>query len=362
MMITDGEYGYIVTRSGETPTVTRISDGDFVEPSFLTMQDNYFIVSQKNTFNFQISDLSDGTSWNAADLGTAEGHPDNILAIISDHRQLFIFGPKSGEIFYNSGDATFPFERYPDVFIEGGIGAAFSITKADNSIIYLDENFLVSRMDGFTPKVISPPQLNILFNDMSIKSDAIGYSYTRKGYTFYVMCFPSADKTYVINLATGGIHQWASGTAQGRHRSNCYERFNGKDLVGDYENGKIYSLEDNVYTDAGTTIKWTYTSPPYEANGAKVFHKELELMFKQGVGLISGQGADPQVVLRYSDDGMRTWSNEYWRKLGKMGKYKKRVRWPRMGASRKRVYEISGTDPVERVFVEANLNLEVGYG
>ena len=89
--------------------------------------------------------------------------------------------------------------------------------------------------------MISPPQLNQLFEEMDVKSDAICYTYSRKGNIFYVMIFPTENKTYVLNLATNFIHQWASGVRQNRHRSNCYESFNGKDLVGDYINGKSFA-------------------------------------------------------------------------------------------------------------------------
>jgi len=361
-MIVDGTSGYIVTRSGTTPTLTKITDADFVSPSSLTLQDSYFIVSKKDSFYYQISELNDGLVWNAVDLGTAEGNSDNIYKVISDHRQLFLFKNKSGEVAYNDGVSTFPFTRYPDVYIEGGIGAASSVVKADNSLFYLDNDFIVRRLDGFTPKIVSPPQLNQLLNLLTTKSDAICYSYERQGNIFYVMIFPTENKTYVLNIATGFIHQWASGVNLNRHRSNCYENFNGKDLVGDYSNGKIYSLEDTVYTDDLLSIKWVYTSPVYQFNGLQLFHKELQINFAVGVGNVTGVGEDPDVMMRYSDDGLHTWSNELWRKLGKIGNYKNIVRWTQLGSSRSRAYELSGTAPVKRVFAEVSLNIEAGYG
>jgi hypothetical protein len=361
-MITDGSTGYIVTKVGTTPTLTKIVDPDFVSPSSLTLQDSYFIVSKKNSFYYQISELNNGLEWNAVDLGTAEGNSDDIFCIISDHRQLFLFKNKSGEVAYNDGVSTFPFVRYPDVYIEGGIGAASSVVKADNSLFYLDNDFIVRRLDGFTPKIVSPPQLNQVLSLLTTKSDAKCYSYERQGNIFYVMIFPTENKTYVLNIATGFVHQWASGIDLDRHRSNCYESFNGKDLVGDYSNGKIYSLEDSVYTDDELPIKWIYTSPIYHSNGLVLFHKELQINFAVGVGNVTDPGEDPDVMLRFSDDGMHTWSTELWKKLGKIGNYKNIVRWSRLGSSRLRTYELSGTAPVKRMFAEVNLDIEVGNG
>lgn len=362
IMITDGTAGYIITRSGTTITNTKIADPEFVVPSSLVYIDGYFIVSEVDTFNYQISALNDGTSWNAADLGTAETYPDDIVAIATSHRQLLLFGPTSGEAHYNSGDSTFPFEAFRDVFIELGVGAAASIVQMDNSITYLDQDFVVRRLQSFTPVITSPPQLNQIFEAMTTKSDAICFSYSRQGNIFYVMVFPTEDITYVLNIGTGLIHQWSSGVVGGRHRANCYENFNGKDIVGDYSNGKLYSLEEDVYTDAGATIKWVYTSAPYYSENKRIFHRELEVEFKTGVGNVQGDGSDPEVALRYSDTKNQTWSSELIRSLGTIGEYKRRVRWARLGSSRNRIYELSGTDPVERTFAEAYGNIEVGRG
>jgi len=362
IMIVDGVKGYIVSDLSGTPTVTEITDADFVTPSSLAMQDSYFIVSQSDSFNFQISALEDGTDWNATDIGTVEGNADNISTMLSDHRQLFMFGPKSIEVFYNSGDATFPFERYPDIYIEDGIGAVGSTIATDNSVFYLNNDFILKRLDGFTPKVAGPPRLHQVIDSMTTKSDAICFSYSSRGCVFLVMQFPTEDVTYVLNLATGFVHQWASGASQGRHRSNCHAFFNGKHIVGDYENGKLYSLEDEVYTDAGTAILWTYTSPHYELNNLMLFHKELVIDFATNVGLVAGQGSDPTVMLKYSDNAMSSWSSERWRNLGVVGEYKKRVRWTGLGGSRSRYYQISGSDPVKRMFSEAALDIEVGNG
>ena len=51
-------------------------------------------------------------------------------------------------------------------------------------------------------------------------------------------------------------------------------------------------------------------------------------------------------MLRYSDDSGQTWSEEHWRGSGRMGEYRRRVIWRRLGVSRLRVYEIVGSDPV----------------
>jgi hypothetical protein len=71
------------------------------------------------------------------------------------------------------------------------------------------------------------------------------------------------------------------------------------------------------------------------------------------------QGVIPQVMLRWSDDGGHTWSNEHWAQMGKVGQYFRRVFWRRLGMTlklRDRVYEISGTDPVKIAIMGAELH------
>lgn len=70
------------------------------------------------------------------------------------------------------------------------------------------------------------------------------------------------------------------------------------------------------------------------------------------------QGANPQVMLRWSDDGGHTWSNEHWESMGRIGQYGYRTIWRRLGMTEKlrdRVYEVSGTDPVKVSIMGAEL-------
>jgi len=86
----------------------------------------------------------------------------------------------------------------------------------------------------------------------------------------------------------------------------------------------------------------------------------LQLDCQTGVGLVTGQGSDPEVMLRWSDDGGHTWSNEHWRKMGAIGQYGYRTYWQRLGMTMKlrdRVYEVSGTDPVKIAIMGAELQV-----
>ena len=138
--------------------------------------------------------------------------------------------------------------------------------------------------------------------------------------------------------------------------------FNNENIVGDFENGKIYALDLDMFSDNGTAQKWlrSWRALDTGANNLKrSAHHSLQLDCDCGVGLNSGQGSDPQVMLRWSDDGGHTWSNEHWTKIGKIGQYGYRAFWRRLGMTlklRDRVYEVSGTDPVKIVILGAELH------
>jgi len=351
MMIIDGDAGYYVSGT----TVTQITDTDFPTPSSLTYQDGYFIVTSADTGRFYISALNDPSSWNALDYTSAEGLPDKAVRAFMLHREMIVFGEESTEPFQNTGASDFPFARINGIFIETGLGAVNAVCKMDNTAFWMAEDFTIRRMSNDTPVIISPEVLNALISGYERKDDIFAYAYKDRGNAFAVFTSPSENKTWVYNAATNAFHQWSSGLYEGRHRSNCHMFFAGKNLVGDYLNGKIYEISGTTYTEDGETIRRKRISPPlFDPDGRKqIVYHSVEIEFKPGVGLATGQGSDPQAMLRYSDDNCKTWSNEKWRSIGKIGKHKDRAIWHMLGSSRIRNYEVSITDPVEPVIVNA---------
>ena len=169
----------------------------------------------------------------------------------------------------------------------------------------------------------------------------------------------------LYDVATQAWHEragWDNGEFT-RHRSNCQCNFGGNIIVGDFENGNIYTLDLDVYADNGDIQKWLRSwraLPSGQNNLKRTAHHSLQLNCESGVGLNDGQGSDPQAMLRWSDDGGHTWSNEHWSPMGKIGAYYHRVFWRRLGMTlklRDRVYEVSGTDPVKIAIMGAELIL-----
>jgi len=366
MIVDPGVEGYILSGT----TLSAISDTDFPTPSSVTFQDGYFIITQDDTDTIWISGLNDGTSWDALDYAAAEDKPDDATVVISDHEQIWVIGEDSTEVYYNSGNADFPFERISGGILECGIYAPNSIAQLDNTLFWLDNFGCVIRIDGFHRSIISTRQIEYQIAQYSTIDDAIGFAYVQEGHSFYVLTFPSVSATWVYDASTGLWHQRSSyphvsDGSWNRHRANCYEYFAGKHLIGDCENGKIYEWDMDTFSDDGNEIRRERASQSLHGDRRYVFIDKFEVEFEAGTGTAVddstiGEGADPQAALSWSDDGGHTWSNEHWTDIGVIGSYGTRAVWRRLGRSRNRVFRVLVSDPVKVVMIAAYAKLRQG--
>ncbi len=379
----------------------QITDPDFPGAVTVGFLDGFFVFNEPNSQRLWVTELLDGTQINADETASAEGSPDGVVSIIVDHRELWVFGTNSVEVWYNAAKPDgFPFERIQGAFNEIGCAATYSVAKLDNGLFWLGTDArgkgIVYRSNGYTGQRVSTHAVEFAIQSYPVISDAIAYTYQQDGHSFYVLTFPTANKTWVYDVATQAWHERASGPDnQRRHRSNCQMAFNGEIVVGDYQQGLLYAFDLDTYTDDSATQKWLRSwraLPPGQNNLKRTAHHALQLDAETGVGLngiaasefygllltenndflvtesgdfmeVSSDvvpGADPQVMLRWSDDGGHTWSNEHWRSMGRVGQYGYRTIWRRLGMTTKlrdRVYEISGTDPVKIAIMGAELQI-----
>jgi hypothetical protein len=359
--------GFIYNES--TNVFAQITDTDFPGAVTVGYLDGYFVFNEPNSQKVWVTALLDGTSVDPLDFASAEGSPDGLVSLIVDHREAWLFGTDSVEVWYDAGLADFPLQRIQGAFNEIGCVAPYSVAKLDNGVFWLGCDArgqgIVYRANGYTGVRISTHAVEWQIQQYAAMSDAVAYTYQQDGHAFYVLNFPTANTTWVYDASTQAWHERAGflSGAFTRQRANCQCNFNGTIIVGDFENGNIYALDLNVYADNGNPQKWlrSWRALPTGQNDLKrTAHHTLQLDCETGVGLVTGQGSDPQVMLRWSDDGGHTWSNEYWRSMGQIGASSWRTYWRRLGMTvklRDRVYEVSGTDPVKIAIVGAELTL-----
>jgi hypothetical protein len=350
-----------------TTAFAQITDPDFPGAVTVGYLDGYFVFNEPNSQKIWVTQLLDGSSIDPLDFASAEGSPDGVVAILSNFREIWVFGTNSIEVWYDTGAPDFPLQRIQGAFNELGCAAAYSVAKMDNGVFWLGKDArgqgIVYRANGYQGQRISTHAVEWHIQQYDDISDALAYTYQQDGHSFYVLIFPSANTTWVYDVATQAWHERA-GFSNGdftRHRSNCQMAFNNEIIVGDYENGNIYAFDMETYADNGAVQKWLRTwraLPPGQNNLKRTAHHSIQIDLESGTGLNLGQGSDPELMLRWSDDGGHTWSNEHWSPMGKIGEYYKRVFFRRLGMTlklRDRVYELSGTDPVKIAIMGAEL-------
>jgi len=389
-----------------TGEFNQITDPNFPGAVTVAYINNLFVFNEPNSQRIWSVDTVNPVSatyiyplvFNALDFASADGSPDGVVAVNADHRQLWVFGTDSVEVWYDAGLANFPLTPVQGAFNEIGCVAPYSVAKLDNALFWLGTDArgqgIVYKNNGYSGVRVSTHAIEYAIAQYGNISDAVAYTYQQEGHAFYVLNFPSASKTWVYDVSVQAWHERASGNEnQYRHRSNCQCNFGGTIIVGDFENGNIYAFDLDVYADNGEIQKWLRSwraLPTGQNNLKRTAHHSLQLDAESGVGLNGGaqaeqllltesalelltetgvelvavsaipgvQGSDPQAMLRWSDDGGHTWSNEHWRSMGAIGQYGYRTIWRRLGMTEKlrdRVYEVSGTDPVKIAIMGAEL-------
>lgn len=357
--------GYIY--NSVTRVFQQITDPDFPGAVTVAYIDGYFVFNEPDSQKVWVTSLLNGTAIDPLEFSSAMGAPDNLTAVVAINKEVWMIGLSSAEVYYDSADIDFPLSPIQGAFVEIGSYSPYSILKLDNSIFMVGSDKqgvgVVFRSSGYQMKRISTPAIELQLQSYDNLRDAVAYSYQKNGHLFYVLTVPNQNTTWVYDLTTQLWHERA-GFSNGlftRHRSCCAMSFNQEIVVGDYKNGNIYALDHNVFSDNGETIKWLRSWRAVnsgENNLKRSTHHSLQLDCETGVGLVSGQGSDPKVFLRWSDDAGWNWSSEHWRSMGKIGEKSTRVIWRRLGSTdklRDRVYEISGTDPVKIIINGANL-------
>lgn len=366
LCVVDGSQGYLVNLT--TLAFSVITDPDFPNGCIqIAEQDTYFITFHPNTQQFFISGQNDGATWDSLDFGSAEGSPDSIVSMIVDHRELILLGSTSVEVFYNSGNADFPFERRQGAFMEHGCVAPFSVAKMDNSVFWLGADDkgqgIVWKINADVPTRVSTHAVEFAIRGYSTISDARAITYQENGHTFYMLVFPTAAKCWVLDVSANMWHERAH-FSEGeftRYRANCHMFHEGKHLVGDYENGIIYEMSLDVYDYNGAPRKWLRAWRTPGSENKNVFYYSLTIDCETGVGLDGEvQGSDPVMMLRVSNDSGHTYGNERSLTMGKIGEYKARAIARRLSKSRNRAYEISGTDPTVVALIDAYQDAAVG--
>lgn len=364
LVLVDGPYGYAVTLA--TGAFTQITDPDFSGGSHVAFQGNRILVAGDEDGKFRASGLINATDYDSLDFATAEYQPDDILAMIVDNNQVVLLNEITLEIWRNVGGSGFPYQVMEGSQKDVGIIARHSLATLDNTSYWLardKDGFKgIARLNNYTPEVVSSDTVTDEINGYAVKDDAIGFAYTKGRRNFYVLTFPTENKTWVFDPSIPdpklAWHEWSSYEI-GRFRGNCHAYFNGLHFVGDYANGNIYQLDWNTYTDnSGPLISERYFT--LSANKGLIMRLfGLEAYFEAGLGQVSGQDVDPQAMLRISRDGGKNYGSVLTRSMGLIGDYAERTRWNGLGGARNWVLHLSVSAGIARRLIDVYADLAI---
>ncbi len=297
---TSTEDGWIAT----TDDLTRITDEDFLGGSDVDFIDGYFILSRPESNEFYISALYNGLEYDPLDFARAEGAPDNIVGLVVDHREIWLIGEKTTEVWYNAGNADFPFERASGTFIERGTAARDSISQIDNTIMWVGDDRIVYRADGYSPVRVSTHAIEQRLNEVIGASDLISFGYSQDGHAHYVLKKPE-EWTFVYDVATQLWHERCS-CDRDFYKVSTYVAAFDRLLVGDDTEGIIYFFDqDRPGTEDAGTVVSRMASPPLFANEEEAVLNALVVDLERGEGRDDAffQTADPDLATL--EDGSR---------------------------------------------------------
>jgi Phage stabilisation protein len=363
LMLTDGTLtgGYIYNFN--TLAFVQITDPDYPGAATLAWQDSYFIINPPNSQQFYISGINNGLTWDALDFASAETNPDNIVRVDSDNATLYLWGDITTEFWTNSGAQDFPFTQISGGATEWGLAAVNSVCKYDNSLAFLAKNrmgqVIIARMTGYLPQRISTPELEYIINNYGAVSDAVAFSYMLGGHPMYQINFPTGNQSWLYD----GLSQvWSQvqSYGMGRHRAELGIEYINKIIVTDNSNGNLYRLNPLSYTDNGDPIVMELISRHISKDDARITIDKLQLDMETGVGLATGQGSNPQIMLSISKDGGHEYLTTIWTSFGAIGNYLTRAIWWSLGQSRDWTFKFRITDPVKRVIFGSSINMRVG--
>lgn len=348
----------------ENDLVSEYSDADLpLGPISASYIDGYILFGYADG-RFYISAINEANDVAPLDFAEAEGSPDNLTAIFVNGREVILCGAETGEVWVNSGEAAFPFERVNGAMFPSGWIAKHTIKAFDNTFLGVTNKGHVGRAEGYQVKRISNFEVEAAIQrdvDAGLAAEMIAHTKSEGGHEFYVLS--GTDWGFTYDAATQLWHKDEShGLTKSRRR--FYLRAFDRHLVGDIDGGKCYEENFDTFTEAGGPFVWSVRSQPVEFGPARIIFNALNVSIETGVGNGPneiGESKNPVLMLRWSDDRGKSWDGDLMEELGEQGNYSPQVTFSQLGTSEGygRIFELSCSSPVRGALVSALADIKV---
>jgi hypothetical protein len=355
-MTTDGTHVAVLT-ANEAYAINENGTNLLAEANLIgcAYQDGFTIFVQRNGQLIWVSDQDDMTTIGGLSFTSKDALPDDVADVVMDNRELIIYGQRSTEVLYNSGEGTVPFVRVPSGFVERGLYVSGAAIKTGRGTFWLGDDKRVYRFAQYQPQRVSTDGIENLIEQSSAPESCLASVYFQAGHEFVKFSF--SDLTLFYDIDQGLWHERRS-INRDRWIGEHHAQFATKSLVTNYQTNELYELDLETYTDDGEPIRRVCEFPIIDGGGHRYAFSRMLLDFEPGVGLESGQGVDPKAMLDWTNDGGKTYSNELWAPIGKLGEYGNRALFTRLGMDYQRRFRVAVSDPVKAVLVNATADVE----
>ncbi len=337
-------------------TLTEITDTDLNPGNSVTYL-NQQMLNDSNGGQFQVSDVGVPGSISPNNFATAESSPDDTTRVFAFSERAYVFGDgNSIETWWNSGTGNPPFDRVNGGTMQIGLKSPYSVAASSSFVYFLGSDNSVYRFSSTQAEAVTPIAIANAFEGFTKTNDARGFVINFEGQSFYVINFVSEGKSFVFSENASAWFQISSGADQGAYVGTSYASAYGKMFIGN--NGNVLELDLDTFTDNGDDIiRERVSAPIISPTGGRIGMSKFTLIMETGVGLITGQGENPQIMFQASYDGGKSWTDEDWVSIGRLGEGRAKVEWHNMATAYEIDIRFRVSDPVFTSFHSASIDL-----
>ncbi|MCC2615934.1 packaged DNA stabilization protein gp10 [Aestuariibacter halophilus] len=356
-------HGKVYWYDGEK--VVLVNDADIQNVLSIDFINNQFLFTSKDLTT--VSAVGDGSTASGLDAIGAETNPDELVRDFVFHQRIFRCSKKTIEQWYNSGVGQPPIEILDGQIIEVGLGARFSIAKDADHFYFVGHDRHIYKANTAGSKDITSPGIITALEEMPTIDDAIGYCLKIQRQRFYIITFPSGNKTLAVNtdLEENGWFELSYGLDGGvfNATSACY--CEGINYLADSTNGNLYKLDLDCYEYDSTAIQRRRVTSSINAvlfgkqhRGKKVRMSSMRFVIETGTGLIQGN-ENPRIQVESSIDGGKSWAHETWLEIGRLGITSQEVQWDSMKVFGDMMVRLTFTEPCPIFLYSASIDLRL---
>jgi hypothetical protein len=335
-------------------TVTNVNIVGSTAVSFLNNKFFYTNVDINADVDFVVSNVGDGTTASGLNAGLVEDDPGKLIYAYAFEDRMYMFTERTVPIYWNNGDSQPPLVPVEGRVIEKiGLDSLHSVANTDKFIYWLGDDKMVYRAISGNAQSISSIPVAHAMEGYEKTNDAVGYTFRMEGQNFYVLTFPTENKTWCLSEALGidGWFNLSADTNRGKYNATSHMFVYGKHILADETNGNVYELDIDAFSNDTLPIQRIRTLASIHGGlvglpGKRIQMSSFELIMKKGVGLITGQGEDPLIIIEFSTDGGKSFKQGDFVRVGRQGETNLKVKWDNMDSFYDLIIRITTSDPV----------------